>query len=98
MICSMKHTAIAANCVIVNAINKCEKGKLIYFRKKQEAIITEIGARGRTRTGTEFPPRDFKSLVSTNSTTRAWIWKEGFMDQLTRRKQLMSKFYSDAGL
>ena len=29
------------------------------------------GARGRTRTGTKFPSRDFKSLVSTNSTTRA---------------------------
>ena len=31
------------------------------------------GARGRTRTGTKFPSRDFKSLVSTNSTTRAMI-------------------------
>ena len=29
------------------------------------------GARGRTRTGTEFPPRDFKSLASTNFATRA---------------------------
>ena len=29
------------------------------------------GARGRTRTGTGFLPRDFKSLVSTNFTTRA---------------------------
>ena len=33
-------------------------------------------ARGRTRTGTELPPRDFKSLVSTNSTTRARSWSE----------------------
>ena len=29
------------------------------------------GARGRTRTGTELPPRDFKSLASTNFATRA---------------------------
>ena len=29
------------------------------------------GARGRNRTGTVFLPRDFKSLVSTNFTTRA---------------------------
>jgi hypothetical protein len=28
-------------------------------------------ARGRTRTGTGFPPRDFKSLASTNFATRA---------------------------
>ena len=29
------------------------------------------GARGRTRTGMEFPPRDFKSLASTSFATRA---------------------------
>ena len=29
------------------------------------------GARSRTRTGTALLPRDFKSLVSTNFTTRA---------------------------
>jgi hypothetical protein len=29
------------------------------------------GARGRSRTGTVFPPRDFKSLASTNFATRA---------------------------
>ena len=31
------------------------------------------GARGRNRTGTELPPRDFKSLVSTCFTTRATV-------------------------
>ena len=31
----------------------------------------EYGARGRTRTGTVLPPRDFKSLASTNFATRA---------------------------
>ena len=30
------------------------------------------GARGRNRTGTAVKPRDFKSLVSTNFTTRAY--------------------------
>lgn len=35
-----------------------------------------LSARGRNRTGTELPPRDFKSLVSTNSTTRAVNRKE----------------------
>ena len=33
--------------------------------------IINIGAEGRTRTGTKLPSRDFKSLVSTNSTTTA---------------------------
>ena len=32
------------------------------------------GARGRTRTGTVLPPRDFKSLASTNFATRAREW------------------------
>ncbi len=31
----------------------------------------KYGARGRTRTGTGLPPRDFKSLASTNFATRA---------------------------
>ena len=31
------------------------------------------GARSRTRTGTEFPPRDFKSLASTNFAIRALL-------------------------
>ena len=35
------------------------------------AKSSHAGARGRNRTGTEFPPRDFKSLVSTSFTTRA---------------------------
>ena len=29
------------------------------------------GAEARNRTGTEFPPRDFKSLASTSFATRA---------------------------
>ena len=33
--------------------------------------LTIIGARGRNRTGTPLRARDFKSLVSTNFTTRA---------------------------
>ena len=37
----------------------------------RDKIYTRNGARGRTRTGMELPPRDFKSLVSTNFTTRA---------------------------
>ncbi len=35
---------------------------------------SDHGAHGRTRTGTAFLPRDFKSPVSTNSTTRACDW------------------------
>ena len=34
-------------------------------------ILAIVGARGRTRTGTRLRARDFKSLVSTNFTTRA---------------------------
>ena len=35
------------------------------------------GAQGRTRTGTVLPPRDFKSLASTNFATwaNAWTWR-----------------------
>jgi hypothetical protein len=35
--------------------------------------IIECGARGRNRTGTPLRARDFKSLVSTNFTTRAFL-------------------------
>ena len=38
---------------------------------KPTIIFLYIGAEGRTRTGTKLPSRDFKSLVSTNSTTTA---------------------------
>ena len=34
-------------------------------------MIDLVGARSRNRTGTVFPPRDFKSLASTNVATRA---------------------------
>ncbi len=40
-------------------------------REKKENGEKGIGARGRNRTGTVFPPRDFKSLASTNFATRA---------------------------
>ena len=36
------------------------------------------GARGRNRTGTVLPPRDFKSLASTNFATRAKEWSFNF--------------------
>ena len=36
-----------------------------------DSLGCRFGARGRTRTGTESPPRDFKSLASTCSATRA---------------------------
>ena len=34
-------------------------------------MTDKFGARSRTRTGTVFPPRDFKSLASTNFAIRA---------------------------
>ena len=39
-----------------------------------------IGAEGRTRTGTGLPPRDFKSLASTNSATPADLSLVAFYD------------------
>ena len=35
--------------------------------------ILVFGAGNRNRTGTDFTPRDFKSLVSTYSTMPAWL-------------------------
>lgn len=43
---------------------------LAYFKNYCEC---NSGARGRTRTGTVLPPRDFKSLASTNFATRACV-------------------------
>ena len=40
--------------------------------------VYQDGARSRNRTGTVFPPRDFKSLASTNFAIRAYL-----MDGLT---------------
>ncbi len=37
-------------------------------------LIFDNGARGRNRTGTVLPPRDFKSLASTNFATRAGVF------------------------
>jgi hypothetical protein len=42
-----------------------------------------IGARGRNRTGTVLPPRDFKSLASTNFATRAKCHAAKFYSGLT---------------
>ena len=46
-------------------------------RKKQgkQWFMWIYGARGRTWTGTVFPPTDFKSVASTNFATRAY-WRE----------------------
>ena len=41
----------------------------------------EFGARSRNRTGTVFPPRDFKSLASTNFAIRAYL-RMGFIDKM----------------
>ena len=37
----------------------------------EKNVLTLLNARGRTRTGTGANPRDFKSLASTYSATRA---------------------------
>ena len=43
-------------------------------QKKRDALHpSSFGAADRNRTGTDFTPRDFKSLVSTYSTTAAYI-------------------------
>ena len=42
--------------------------------KKNEAVASFFfGAANRNRTGTDFTPRDFKSLVSTYSTIAAYM-------------------------
>ena len=46
------------------------------LRGKRSYIIDLFGARGRTRTGKEITPRDFKSLASTNFATRAYSKKK----------------------
>ena len=40
-------------------------------RMKDFYLMINTGARGRNRTGMVLPPRDFKSLASTNFATRA---------------------------
>ena len=50
---------------------------LLFFKgyaKKRDALLgcPVFGAADRNRTGTDFTPRDFKSLVSTYSTTAAY--------------------------
>ena len=50
----------------------------IYERKNPTLTLSKLGwergAADRTRTGTDFTPRDFKSLVSTYSTTAAYYF------------------------
>ena len=63
---------------------------LIGFREKVISVTIKGGARGRSRTGTAVKPRDFKSLVSTNSTTRAMCnMTEGIV--LQKRNQVISR-------
>ena len=56
-----------------------------------------IGARGRNRTGTPFRARDFKSLVSTNFTTRATGKRESLKQWQRKNKPhiltLCERFY-----
>ena len=42
-----------------------QNSQFLLTKTKKVSISTYFGAEGRTRTGTELPPRDFKSLVST---------------------------------
>ena len=52
-----------------------------YFRQKRTSMrpCEFNGAQGRNRTGTVFPPRDFKSLASTYFATWASRHKSGFI-------------------
>jgi hypothetical protein len=51
---------------------ECATG-LVFKGENGCALRFKGGARSRTRTGTVFPPRDFKSLASTNFAIRAWM-------------------------
>ena len=53
--------------------------------------VTEyyFGARGRNRTGTVLPPRDFKSLASTNFATRAETCAWDSTESFTRSREKM---------
>ena len=52
-------------------LHQPRKGRLHLPTKKHAGACFFVGAGGRARTGTDFTPRDFKSLVSANSTTPA---------------------------
>ena len=51
--------------------HKCSAGKRFGSGTKLSRLLVYYGARGRNRTGTVLPPRDFKSLASTSFATRA---------------------------
>ena len=47
-------------------------GQISLNDKKRQRSLFSMSTRGRTRTGTSLRTMDFKSIVSTNSTTRAY--------------------------
>ena len=59
-------------------------GDISRFCELQRTMNTGgyFGARGRSRTGTAAKPRDFKSLVSTCSTTRAKVFEDTVVPEL----------------
>ena len=52
-------------------LGRCARALRAISRQGCSCKLQRFGARGRNRTGTVFPPRDFKSLASTNFATRA---------------------------
>ena len=60
------------------------------MRADFNAQLLQYGARGQTRTGTAYSPTDFKSVVSTYSTTRAigLLYRIRTCDLLLRRQLL----------
>ena len=71
-----KHFATIAPKTIVAEVEFCTEIKGVEVcgardRPRMAESSSLGGARGRTRTGMEFPPRDFKSLASTSFATRA---------------------------
>ena len=71
-----KHFATIAPKTIVAEVEFCTEFKGVEVcgardRPRMAESSSLGGARGRTRTGMESPPRDFKSLASTSFATRA---------------------------
>ncbi len=63
----MKNNPLDANfdANLTPKINDIKSKKCRKNAEKKRDVLSLHGAEGRTRTGTESPPRDFKSLVST---------------------------------
>ena len=62
-----------------------------FLYKKRTLWGSFFGAENRTRTGTDFTPRDFKSLVSAYSTTAACeIYYNTFFAKCQRFLQITS--------